>query len=133
MPIAQPAGWSSPVPGQAAPSAIIYTEAMLRSVEQTMAEAMGKPKAKGPDEEIKGLEAAVVRMEQLLANALATLTPGELEAYRVQGAFLDPWTQDCVDQAANVTSYAIVWLEYRMMRFHRPYYPGFKSGLLPHF
>lgn len=112
---------------------IIYTEAMLRSVKQTMAEAMGKHEARGPDEEIKGLEAAAVRMEQLLANALATLTPGELEAYRVQGAMLDPWTQDCVDQAANGTSYAMVWSEHRMMRFHRPYYPGFKSGLLPHF
>jgi hypothetical protein len=33
----------------------------------------------------------------------------------------DPWTQDCVDQAENGTSYAIVWAEYQSMRFHRPY------------
>ena len=72
-------------------------------------------------------------MEQLLATALATLTRGELEAYRVEGAMQDPWTQDCVDQAANGTSYAVVWAEYQLMRFHRPYYPGFKPGVLPHF
>jgi hypothetical protein len=112
---------------------IIYTEAMLNSVRQAMAQTIGKPGADGPDEEIKGLEAAAVRMEQLLATALATLTRGELEAYRVEGAMHDPWTQDCVDQAANGTSYAVVWAEYQLMRFHRPYYPGFKPGVLPHF
>jgi hypothetical protein len=53
------------------------------------------------DEEIKGLEAAAVQMEHLLAAKLVTLTPTEREAYRVKGATHDPWTQDCVDQAAN--------------------------------
>ncbi len=112
---------------------IIYTEAMLASVQQAMAWSMGKPRADLPEEETKGLEAAAVRMEQLLANTLATLTPGELEAYRVQGAMYDPWTQDCVDQAANGTSYALVWEEYQLMRFHRPFYPGFRPGIFPHF
>ena len=72
-------------------------------------------------------------MEQLLAEKLTTLTRGELEAYRVKGATHNPWTQDCVDQAANGTSYAIVWAEYQLMRFHRPYYPGFNPGVFPHF
>src|SRR5262249_7891272 len=72
-------------------------------------------------------------MEYLLAQKLAALTPGELEAYRVKGAMLDPWTQDCVDQAANGTNYAIVWAEYQMMGFHRPYYPGFNPGISPPF
>jgi hypothetical protein len=112
---------------------IIYTEAMLDSVRLVMAMATGKLGAENADEEIKGLEAAAFQMEHLLATKLATLTRRELEAYRVKGANLDPWTQDCVDQAANGTSYAIVWAEYQLMRFHRPYYPGFKPGVLPHF
>ena len=112
---------------------IIYTEAMLDSVRLVMAMATGTLRAENADEEIKGLEAAAVQMEHLLATKLRTLTPGELEAYRVKGAMLDPWTQDCVDQAANGTSYAIVWAEYQLMRFHRPYYPGFKPGVLPAF
>ena len=112
---------------------IIYTEAMLDSVRLVMAMTTGTLGAENADEEIKGLEAAAVQMEHLLATKLATLTPGELEAYRVKGAMLDPWTQDCVDQAANGTSYAIVWAEYQLMRFHRPYYPGFKPGVFPHF
>jgi hypothetical protein len=112
---------------------IIYTEAMLDSVRLVMAMATGKLGAETADEEIKGLEAAAVQMEYLLATKLATLTPRELEAYRVKGANHDPWTQDCVDQAANGTSYAIVWAEYQLMRFHRPYYPGFMPGVFPHF
>jgi hypothetical protein len=112
---------------------IIYTEAMLDSVRLVMAMAIGKLEVETADEEIKGLEAAAVQMEHLLATKLATLTPGELEAYRVKGANLDPWTQDCVDQAANGTNYAIIWVEHQLMRFHRPYYPGFKPGLRPHF
>jgi hypothetical protein len=112
---------------------IIYTEAMLDSVRLVMAMAMGKLEAESADEEIKGLQAAAVQMEHLLATKLATLTRRELEAYRVKGANLDPWTQDCVDQAANGTSYAVVWAEYQLMRFHRSYYPGFKSGVFPHF
>ena len=112
---------------------IIYTEAMLDSVRLVMAMATGKLGAENADEEIKGLEAAAFQMEHLLATKLSTLTRRELEAYRVKGANLDPWTQDCVDQAANGTSYAIVWAEYQLMRFHRPYYPGFKPGVFPHF
>jgi hypothetical protein len=112
---------------------IIYTEAMLDSVRMAMAMATGKLGTENADEEIKGLEAAAFQMEHLLAAKLATLTRRELEAYRVKGAHLDPWTQDCVDQAGNGTSYAIVWAEYQLMRFHRPYYPGFKPGLRPHF
>jgi hypothetical protein len=112
---------------------IIYTEAMLDSVRLVMAMATGAFRVENADVELKGLEAAAVQMEHLLARKLASLTPGELEAYRVKGATLDPWTQDCVDQAANGTSYAIVWAEYQLMRFHRPYYPGFKPGVLPHF
>ena len=112
---------------------IIYTEAMLDSVRLVMAMATGKLGAENADEEIKGLEAAAFQMEHLLATKLATLTRRELEAYRVKGANLDPWTQDCVDQAANGASYAIVWAEYQLMRFHRPYYPGFNPGVFPHF
>jgi hypothetical protein len=112
---------------------IIYTEAMLDSVRLVMAMATGKLGAENADDEIKGLEAAAVQMEHLLATKLASLTPRELEAYRVKGATHDPWTQDCVDQAANGTSYAIAWAEYQLMRFHRPYYPGFKPGVFPHF
>ena len=112
---------------------IIYTEAMLESVRLVMAMATGSPGAGNADEELKGLEAAAVQMEHMLATKLATLTPTELEAYRVKGATHDPWTQDCVDQAANGTSYALVWADYQLMRFHRPHYPGFKSGLFPHF
>jgi hypothetical protein len=112
---------------------IIYTEAMLDSVRLVMAMAMGKFEAESADEEIKGLEAAAVQMEHLFGTKLATLTRRELEAYRVKGANLDPWTQDCVDQAANGTNYAIVWAEAQLMRFHRLYYPGFKPGVFPHF
>ena len=112
---------------------IIYTEAMLDSVRLVMAMATGTFGAENAEVELKGLEAAAVQMEYLLARKLAALTPGEREAYRVKGAALDPWTQDCVDQAANGTSYAIVWAEYQMMRFHRPYYPGFNPGVFPHF
>lgn len=112
---------------------IIYTEAMLDSVRLVMAMATGKPGAENADEEIKALEAAAVQMEHLLATKLAALTRGELEAYRVKGVTHDPWTQDCVDQAANGASYAIVWAEYQLMRFHRPYHPGFKNGIRPHF
>jgi hypothetical protein len=54
------------------------------------------------------------------ARRIRLFTRGELEAYRVKGATHDPWTQDCVDQAANGTSYAIVWAEYQLMGFHRP-------------
>jgi hypothetical protein len=106
---------------------------MLDSVRLVMAMAAGKLGAQTADEEIRGLEAAAVQMEHLLATKLTTLTRRELEAYRVKGANLDPWTQDCVDQAANGASYAIVWDEYQLMRFHRPYYPGFKAGIFPHF
>jgi hypothetical protein len=112
---------------------IIYTEAMLDSVRLVMAMATGKLGAENADEEIRGLEAAAVQMEHLLATKLATLTRRELEAYRVKGATHDPWTQDCVDQAANGVNYAIVWAEYQLMRFHQPYYPGFKNGVFPHF
>jgi hypothetical protein len=112
---------------------IIYTDAMLDSVRLVMTMTTGTFVAANAAVELKGLEAAAVQMEYLLAQKLATLTRGELEAYRVKGARLDPWTQDCVDQAANGTSYAIVWAEYQMMRFHRPYYPGFKPGVFPHF
>ena len=112
---------------------IIYTEAMLESVRLAMAMATGNFGAETADEEIKGVEAAAFQMEHLLAAKLATLTRTELEAYRVKGVNLDPWTQDCVDQAANGTSYAIVWAEDQLMRFHRPYYPGFKPGVFPHF
>ena len=112
---------------------IIYTEAMLDSVRLVMAMATGTVVAENADEELKGLEAAAVQMEHLLAEKLGTLSPGELEAYRVKGATHDPWTQDCVDQAANGTSYAIVWAEDQLMRFHHPYYPGFNPGLFPHF
>lgn len=112
---------------------IIYTEAMLDSVRLVMAMATGTFEAENADDELKGLEAAAVQMEHLLAEKLATLSPSELEAYRVKGATHDPWTQDCVDQAANGTSYAIVWAEHQLMRFHRPYYPGYEPGLLPHF
>jgi hypothetical protein len=112
---------------------IIYTEAMLDSVRLVMAMATGKLEPESPEEEIRGLEAAAVQMEHLLAAKLATLSGRELDAYRVKGATHDPWTQDCVDQAANGASYAIVWAEYQLMRFHRPYYPGFNNGLRPHF
>jgi hypothetical protein len=112
---------------------IIYTEAMLEGVRLVMAMTTGKLGAENADEEIKGLEAAAFQLEHLLAAKLSTLTRRELEAYRVKGANLDPWTQECVDQAANGTSYAIVWAEYPLMRFHQPYYPGFKLGILPHF
>ena len=112
---------------------IIYTEAMLDSLRLVMAMATGTFEAENADEELKGLEAAAVQMEHLLAEKLATLSPSELEAYRVKGATHDPWTQDCVDQAANGTSYAIVWAEDQLMRFHRPYYPGYEPGLFPHF
>jgi hypothetical protein len=112
---------------------IIYSEAMLDSVRLVMATAMGNVTAENAAQEAEGLEAAAVQMEHLLAAKLAALTPGELAAYRVKGASHDPWTQDCVDQAANGTSYSIVWAESQLMRFHRPYYPGFRSGLRPHF
>jgi hypothetical protein len=112
---------------------IIYTEHMLESVRLVMAMAIGSLDAENAEQELKGLEAAAAQMEHLLAAKLSALTPTELEAYRVRGSTHDPWTQDCVDQAANGLSYAIVWAENRMMRFHRPYYPGFKSGAFPHF
>gem|GEM_PF-4428310 len=112
---------------------VIYTDAMLESVRLAMATAMGDVEARDADAEIRGLEAAAFQMEKLLAAKLVTLTNGELEAYRVKGVSRDPWTQDCVDQSANGTSYAIVWAEEGMMRFHTPYYPGFKGGLRPHF
>ena len=112
---------------------IIYTEAMLDSVRLGMAMATGNALPENGAQEIKALEAAAVQMEHLFAAKLASLTPSEREAYRVRGATHDPWTQDCVDQAANGTSYAIVWGEYQLMRFHKPYFPGFRPGLRPHF
>ena len=47
---------------------IIYTEAMLNSVRLVMAMATGTFEAENADEELKGLEAAAVQMEHLLAE-----------------------------------------------------------------
>jgi hypothetical protein len=112
---------------------VIYTDAMLDSVRLAMATAMGDVVARDAEAEIRGLEAAAAQMEKLLAAKLAALTKLERKGYRVEGVARDPWTQDCVDQSANGVSYAVVWAEEGMMRFHRPYYPGYKGGLRPHF
>jgi len=112
---------------------IIYTPAMLDSVRLAMASAMGDVVARDAEAEIRGLEAAAAQMEKLLAAKLAALTKLERKAYRVEDVVRDPWTQDCVDQSANGISYSVVWAEEGMMRFHRPYYPGYKGGLRPHF
>ncbi len=105
---------------------LIYTDAMIG--------AMFRREAKNETEEVAVLEAAAVQMEVLFRKHLDKLnTAYALEPYRVKGVNMTAWTQDCVDQSANAMSYAWIWAAAGFMRFHRPYYPGYKGGITPHF
>lgn len=99
---------------------IIFTDAML-------AEAGAGSRA-NDFAEIETLKRAMAEMEKMLAEHMTGLGY-DIAAYKVEGAAHDPWTQDCVDQACNGTSYAVILQGAGLMKFFRPYHPGYKGGL----
>jgi hypothetical protein len=80
-----------------------------------------------PAAERQALRAAVVEMELIvLHERLETLTRAEHLAYSVKSHkdYSARFTQDCVDQATNGTSYLLILAKNGLMKHHRVIHPG---------
>lgn len=115
----------------------IWTRSRLDRVADAMAESIAaagcEPDQPEPRCELHGLRRAMAVMERIVAREKLNRMPGrEIDAYTVQGETGVWGTQDCVDQAANGTSYLVILADAGLMKWHRVVYPGLHAGVQPH-
>lgn len=115
----------------------IWTKSRLDRVAKEMARAMAAAGCNldrpSVNCELTGLKRAMVVMEGIIAHEkLRAMSGGEIGAYTVKGEIGSWDVQDCVDQAANGTSYLMILADTGLMKRHRVYYPGHYMGIQPH-